>query len=106
VVSTAHGGATFAWCPDLTSGGNDVDGDVVDDRDDGRSVIPSGAGPWVGLGIVRWTGVPSVGNRAWRDGLFVAIGIDHPFRDLACLVCATGRKESWLGEFAWSDTRN
>jgi hypothetical protein len=97
VVSTAHcGRATFAWCPDLTSGGNNVDGDVVDDRDDGGSVIPSSAGPWVGRGVIRWTGVPSPSDSARGNGLLVAIGIDHPFRDLACLVCAAGRKESGL----------
>lgn len=97
VISTAHGGrATFAWCPDLASGGNDVDGDVVDDRDDGGSVIPSSASPWVGRGVIRWTGVPSPGDSARGNGLFVTIGIDHPFRDLACLVCAAGGKESGL----------
>jgi len=88
----------------LTGGGDDVDGDVVDDRDDGGSVVPTGAGPWVGLGNVRWTRIPSPGNSAWGDSFFVTVGIDHPFRDLACLVFAAGRKESGLGEFTWSDT--
>jgi hypothetical protein len=94
----------FAWCPDLTGGCDDVDGDVVDDRDDGRSIIPSGAGPWVGLWNIRGTRVPSPGDSACGDGFFLTVGIDHPFRDLACLVFAAGRKESGLGEFTWSDT--
>jgi len=103
-VSTLGGRATFAWCPDLTGGCNDVDGNVVDNGDDGRSVVPSRAGPRVCFGIVRGTGVPSVGDCARGDGLFVPVGIDHPLRNLACLVCAARRKESGCGEIARGDT--
>ena len=84
------------WGPDLTSAGDDVDGDVIDDRDDRCRSVPEGLCDMaVGGRVVGRRWIPSVGSGAWWNGFLVATGINNPLRNDARIPFATRRKECW-----------
>jgi len=80
----------------LSGTNDDIDGDVVDDRDDRRRSVPEGlCDVTFGGGVVGRRWIPSVGSCAGRNGFLVAISIDNPFRNDASIPFATWRKQCW-----------